>query len=165
MKRIILMMVALFIVNSTIVSAQVSRLSIDTASDIKKVVKVQMFNSMQYKRFCIPVLHVDGKLFKGSKDKLLSFIPNNIAPQVSNDSYIAIKHGTSTSIYEKQKEGYWEELSKTHEIISEVRIIGKEVFATLKDMPVKEYKLAPVTSNHFLTHVPLVNHWDFISHW
>jgi len=158
-------MSAVFIVSITTVNAQVDRISVDTVSSIKKVVRVETFKGIEHQRHCIPLLHVDGEIFKGSKAKLLSFIPNNTAPRIANDSYIAIRQGTSTSIYEKQKEGSWEQLTVTIETISDVRIVGKELFATFKNLQVKEQKLAQITNENMLKTVPKITHWDFISHW
>jgi len=159
------MTMAVFIVNIATVNAQVSRLSIDTVPKIKRVVTVLTHTGPEDKSFCVPVLHVDRKIFTGSKKELLSLTGNTIAPNVASDRHVVITQGTTSSIYEKQRQGHWEQLSTTQETISEVRIIGKEVFATLKNMPVKEYKLAQITNENMLKTVPMVTHWDFISYW
>lgn len=164
MKRIILIMIAVFIVSMSTAKAQLDRVSIDTSSTIKKLVKVRTFKGSKRKYFCVPLLYIDQKLFEGNKAELLGLIGGSL-PQINNDSYILIKHAGNTGIYERQKLGYWEQLTATTEIVSEVKIVGKDIFVTLSNLPVKNYKLTRVINENFLQNVPFVPHWYLISHW
>lgn len=167
MKKIITFVV-IFLGSIMAANAQISRLSVDTVSSIKKAVTVNTFRGVVTKKFCIPLLHIDRKIFYGDKKELLSLIPENKAPQTVDDLYVLIRQGTTTSVYKRQKQGYWEQLSSTHETVSSVRVVDDEVYVTLLNMPVKDYKVALINrdhADHFLTHVPFVTHYDFISRW